>query len=82
MIENVDLKIEGDLLTIKVDLTQEGRLSKNRYRKTIVLASSNGTVPLVNPDGSYRRECLNFSVWRKPEPGELLRYGHLDRAER
>jgi hypothetical protein len=82
MLENLNLKIEGNMIKITVDLSQEGRLSKNQYRKTIVFASSNGMVPLVNPDGTYRRECLNFSIWRKAEPGELVKYGHYDRAVR
>jgi len=75
MLENVNIRIKGDVLTITVDLSQKGRPSKNTYRqRTMVIASSNGSIPLVNPDGTYRRETLNMSIWRMAEPSEIEDY--------
>jgi hypothetical protein len=71
--ENVDMSIEGDLLTIKIRLNVAGRRSKDRYGakgKNVVLASTLGTKPLIGQDGKYREEMINLSVWRAPKRGE------------
>lgn len=76
MLENIDMTTEGDVLTIRIDLSKPGRPSKNPRRKTnIVVASTNGTFPVLAEGGGVRQESINLSVWRKPTEDEVLEHG-------
>lgn len=55
--KNVEIKIEGDVLTIKVDLTK--RYGRSASGKTVIIASSVGNVPI---DDSDMRMGLNIYV--------------------
>ena len=44
IMKNVDIKIEGDLLTVKVDLSQD--FGPSSSGKTIIIASSEGNQSL------------------------------------
>ncbi len=46
--KNVEMKIEGDILTIKVDLTKE--FGPSSSGKTIIIASTEGNVSLPERD--------------------------------
>jgi hypothetical protein len=56
--KNVDLKIEGDILTIKVDLSKE--FGPSASGKTTIIASTEGNVAV--PD---RDEKIGLNVYRK-----------------
>ena len=56
--KNVDLKVEGNVLTIKVDLTKE--FGPSASGKTIIIASTEGNVSI--PD---RDEKIGLNVYRK-----------------
>ncbi len=56
--KNVDLKIQGDTLTIKIDLSKE--FGPSSSGKTIIIASTEGNISL--PD---RDEKLGLNVYRK-----------------
>ena len=57
--KNVELEVEGNILTIKVDLTREfGRSSSG---KTIIIASTEGNVTIPG-----REEKIGLNVYRKP----------------
>ena len=56
--KNVEMKIEGNVLTIKVDLTKE--FGPSASGKTIIIASSEGNVSV--PD---RDEKVGLNVYRK-----------------
>ncbi len=56
--KNVDLKIEGNILTIKVDLAKE--FGPSASGKTTIVASTEGNVSL--PD---RDEKLGLNVYKK-----------------
>jgi hypothetical protein len=62
--QNVKLAIKNDILTITIDLNEEGELS--RSCKSLVVASTGGNVPLIDGHG-YRPERINLSV-SKPLP--------------
>ena len=57
--KNVEMTIEGNILTIKVDLTKD--LGPSSTGKTIIIASSEGNVNV--PD---REEKIGLNVYRKP----------------
>ena len=59
--KNVDMKAEGDILTIKVDLSKEFGLSGSK--KSIVLASSEGNQTVPGTDGIK----IGLNVYRKAE---------------
>jgi hypothetical protein len=66
--KNLDLKIEGNELTIRIDLTKEFGLSKSE--RSIIVASSLGNVRLYDEDKhGYRAEKINLSV-TKPVPSD------------
>lgn len=56
--KNVEMFVEGDILTVKVDLTKEFGLSSSG--KTIIIASSEGnqTIP-------EREEKIGINVYKK-----------------
>jgi hypothetical protein len=56
--KNVEMSVEGDILTIKVDLSKEYGPSSSG--KTIIVASTEGNVSI--PD---REEKLGLNVYRK-----------------
>jgi hypothetical protein len=56
--KNVEMSVEADVLTIKVDLSKEYGLSSSG--KTIIVASTEGNVSI--PD---REEKLGLNVYRK-----------------
>ena len=56
--KNVDIKVEGNILTIKVDLTKE--FGPSSSGKTIIIASTEGNVAV--PD---RDEKIGLNVYRK-----------------
>ena len=60
--KNVDLKVEGNILTIKVDLTKE--FGPSASGKTIIIASTEGNVAV--PD---RDEMIGLNVYRKKPSG-------------
>jgi len=57
-VKNVDMKVEGNILTIKVDLTKE--FGPSSSGKTIIIASTEGNVSFVD-----REEKLGLNVYRK-----------------
>lgn len=56
--KNVELSVEGNILTIKVDLSKEFGLSSSG--KNIIVASTEGNVTI--PD---REEKIGMNVYRK-----------------
>lgn len=56
--KNVDIKVEGNILTIKVDLSKE--FGPSASGKTIIIASTEGNVSV--PD---RDEKIGLNVYRK-----------------
>src|ERR1035437_1458443 len=61
-IKNVEIKVEGNILTIKVDLTKE--FGPSASGKTIIIASTEGNVAV--PD---RDEMIGLNVYRKKPSG-------------
>ncbi len=59
---NLDLSIDGNILVIKVDLTQEHGLSGSG--RSVIIATSHGNLPLYDPERGYLREVLNMTVCR------------------
>ena len=56
--KNVDMKVEGNILTIKVDLTKE--FGPSSSGKTIIIASTEGNVSIPE-----RGEKVGLNVYRK-----------------
>ncbi len=56
--KNVDIKVEGTIMTIKVDLSKE--FGPSASGKTIIIASTEGNVTV--PD---RDEKIGLNVYRK-----------------
>ena len=56
--KNVDIKVEGQILTIKVDLSKE--FGPSASGKTIIIASTEGNISV--PD---RDEKIGLNVYRK-----------------
>ena len=56
--KNVEIKVEGSILTIKVDLNKE--FGPSASGKTIIIASTEGNVSV--PD---REEKIGLNVYRK-----------------
>ncbi len=57
--KNVEMKIEGNILTIKVDLSKE--FGPSSSGKTIIIASTEGNVAVLE-----REEKIGLNVYRKP----------------
>ena len=60
--KNVEMKVEGNILTIKVDLTKD--FGPSASGKTIIIASTEGNVSI--PD---RDEKVGLNVYRKKPQG-------------
>ena len=56
--KNVEMTVEGTLLTIKVDLSKE--FGPSSSGKTIIIASTEGNVTISN-----REEKVGLNVYRK-----------------
>jgi len=56
--KNVDMKVEGNILTIKVDLSKEYGPSSSG--KTIIIATTEGNVSIPE-----REEKVGLNVYRK-----------------
>lgn len=56
--KNVEMSIEGSMLTIKVDLSKE--FGPSSTGKTIIIASTEGNVTIPN-----RQEKIGLNVYRK-----------------
>ena len=56
--KNVELSIEGSVLTIRVDLSKE--FGPSSTGKTIIIASTEGNVTIPN-----RQEKVGLNVYRK-----------------
>ena len=57
--KNVELEVEGNILTIKVDLTKE--FGPSSSGKTIIIASTEGNVSVPG-----REEKIGLNIYRKP----------------
>ncbi len=57
--KNVEMKLDGNILTIKVDITKEFGVSGSG--KSIIIASSEGNQPIV-PDHDVK---IGLNVYRK-----------------
>lgn len=60
--KNVELFVEGNILTIKVDLTKE--FGPSSSGKTIIIASTEGNISVPNRD-----EKIGLNVYRKKPVG-------------
>ena len=56
--KNVEMKVDGNILTIKVDLTKE--FGPSSSGKTIIIASTEGNVSIQDRD-----EKVGLNVYRK-----------------
>ena len=56
--KNVEMKVEGNILTIKVDLTKE--FGPSSSGKTIIIASTEGNVSVAD-----REEKVGLNVYRR-----------------
>ncbi len=56
--KNVEMSVEGNILTVKVDLTEE--FGESSSGKSIIIATTEGNVSL--PD---REEKIGLNVYRK-----------------
>jgi hypothetical protein len=57
-VKNVELRVEGTMLTITVDLSKE--FGPSASGKTIIIASTEGNVTIPN-----RNEKIGLNVYRK-----------------
>lgn len=58
--KNVEMKLDGNILTIKVDLTKEFGLSGSG--KTIIIASTEGNVSI---EGAEEKK-IGLNIYKKP----------------
>ena len=56
--KNVEMKVEGNILIIRVDLSKE--FGPSSSGKTIIIASTEGNVPILDRD-----EKVGLNVYRK-----------------
>jgi len=56
--KNVEMKVEGNILIIRVDLSKE--FGPSSSGKTIIIASTEGNVPILDRD-----EKIGLNVYRK-----------------
>ena len=57
--KNIEMTIEGELLTIKVDLSKD--FGKSKSGKTIIVASTEGNVSVPERD-----EKIGLNIYRYP----------------
>jgi ABC-type molybdate transport system ATPase subunit len=57
--KNVEMKLEGDILTIKVDVTKE--FGPSASGKTIIIATTGGNISIPEKDEIK----IGFNVYRK-----------------
>ena len=57
--KNVELEVEGNILTIKVDLAKE--FGPSSSGKTIIIASTEGNITIPG-----REEKIGLNIYRKP----------------
>jgi hypothetical protein len=57
--KNVDMKVEGEILTIKVDLSQN--FGPSSSGKTVIVATTEGNVTLPG-----REEKLGLNIYKRP----------------
>ena len=57
--KNVEMKLEGDILTIKVDVTKE--FGPSASGKTIIIASTEGNVPIPEKENVK----IGLNIYRK-----------------
>lgn len=58
--KNVEMKLEGDILTIKVDVTKE--FGPSASGKTIIIASTEGNISIPEKENVK----IGLNVYRKP----------------
>ena len=58
--KNIEMTVEGEILTIKVDLSKDFGPSKSG--KTIIIASTEGNVSILERD-----EKIGLNIYRRPE---------------
>ena len=58
--KNVDMKLEGNILTIKVDISKEFGMSSSG--KSLIIASTEGNVSIPEKDEIK----IGLNVYRKP----------------
>jgi hypothetical protein len=56
--KNVDMKVEGNVLVIRVDLSKE--FGPSSSGKTTIIASTEGNVPILD-----REEKIGLNIYRK-----------------
>ncbi|HVM33491.1 MAG TPA: hypothetical protein VMU88_10180 [bacterium] len=56
--KNVEMKVEGDILTIRVDLSKE--FGPSSSGKTTIIASTEGNIPVTGRD-----EKIGLNVYKK-----------------
>lgn len=62
--ENIDMKVDGNILTIKIDLTKE--FGPSSSGKTIVIASTRGNAAVENfPDIKIGVNCYKYPEKKK-----------------
>ena len=71
MIENCEMSIKGEVLTITIRLDAPGRPSKKRHLRNRTIATTRGSQPLIDENGRYRAEKINLSIWRPASQAEL-----------
>ncbi len=59
---NIELSIEGDSLTLKIDLSQ--KLGFTRSGESIAVASTDGNLQLWQ-DGKPREEFVNLNIFKR-----------------
>mgnify|MGYP001176416292 len=57
--KNVEMKLEGDILTIKVDVTKE--FGPSSSGETIIIATTEGNIPIPEKDDVK----IGLNVYRK-----------------
>ena len=57
--KNIEMTVEGDILTIKVDLTKE--FGPSSSGKTIIIASTEGNISIPERD-----EKVGLNIYKKP----------------
>ncbi len=66
---NVDVQIDGDILILRVDLSQDCGLTRSQL--SVCVATTDGNLQLW-ADGKPREELVNLNVFRRMSPEEKL----------